>query len=175
MCSSIYTRSNVHHFLCSYLPRGEDRSRADEVGIEGAASAHQSVRADLAGLGAPPVPVRDGEVEISRQLPDLILPVEQVDAVPRQERRRLVGEVDVRPHVPRPPQEGVPGHVVVHPDEQVVGVDVGEHGVLTVFAHLLPCCRGDHIVRADGVLGQVEVGDELLLLGGGQGHDVPSH
>lgn len=150
-----------------YLPRGEDRSRADEVGIEGAPSAHQAVGAHLAGLGAPPVPVRDGEVEISRQLPDLVLPVEQVDAVPWQEGRRLVGEVDVRPNVARPPQQGIPGHVVVHPHEEVIGVDVGEHGVLSVLAHLAPPRCGDHVVPADGVLGQVEVGDELLLLGGG--------
>lgn len=159
----------------SYLPWREDWSRADEVRIEEAASTHQSVGAHLTGLGVPPVPVRDGEVEISRHLPDLVLPVEQEDAVPRQKSWRFVGEVDVSPHISSPSQEGIPGHVVVHPHKQVIGVDVREHGVLTIFTHLCSCCCGDHIVTADGVLGQVEIRDEPLLLSVRQGQDVPAH
>lgn len=161
-------------YTLPHLPWREDRSRTDEVGIVGTLSTHQSIGAHLTGLGVPPVPVRKGEVKIPRQLPDLVLPVEQEDSVPGQEACRLVSEVDVSPNVPRPPQEGVSGRVVVDPDEHVVGVDVREHGVLTVLAHLCSRCRGDDVVAADSVFGQVEIRGELLLLSRWHGQEVPA-
>lgn len=159
----------------SYLPWGEDRSRADEVGIEGVASAHESVGAHFTSLGISPVPVWDGKVKIPCNFPYLILPVKQEDSVPGQKCCRFMGKVNVSPDVPWPPQEGVSGDIVVYPDKQIVGVDVREHGVLTIFSHLCSCCCGDDIVRVDGVFSQVEVRDEFLLLCSWHGHDVPAH
>lgn len=166
---------NVTHGQHCYPPCREDWSRAEKVRIKGAASSHQSVRAHFTGLGIPPVPVWDGEVEISSQLPELILPVEEEDAVPRQKCRRFVSKVNVSPYVPWTSQQRVPGHVIMHPNKQVVGINVREHRPLPILPHLCSRGCGDHIVGTDGVLGQAEVRDEFLLLGCWQTEDVPPH
>lgn len=171
-----FAASSTHSSTrCLYRPRREDRSWADKVWIERAASSHQTVCAHFTFLGIPPVPVWDGEVGISGQLPNLILPVEEVNAVPRQKSRRFMSKVNVCPNVPWTSQERIPRHVIVHPNKQVVGVDVREHGPLPVLPHLCSCGCRDHVVGTSGVLGQVEVRDEFLLLGHRQREDVPPH
>ena len=85
---------------CAYPPGREDRAGTEEAGILGAPVPHQIVRAHVTAPGIPPVPVRDGEAHVSGQLPDLVLPVQQVDAVPGEERRRPVRKVHIGPHVP---------------------------------------------------------------------------
>lgn len=171
-CTDTHTHTHGHH---CYPPCREDWSRADKVWIRGAASSHQSIRAHFTGLGIPPVPVWDGEVEISGQFPDLVLPVKEVDAVPWQKCCRFVSKVNVRPYIPWTSQERIPGHIIMHPNKQVIGVNVREHWPLPILPHLCSCGCRDHIVCTYGVLGQVEVRDEFLLLSCWQSENVPPH
>lgn len=159
-------------FVLLYPPRREDGAGAQQTGVLGSAASHQLVRAHVAALRVPPVPVGDGEARIPAEHADLALPVQQVDAVPRQEARSPVSEVHVGPHVPRPAEQRVPGHVVVHPHEHVVHGHVGEHRRGAV-AHLAVGARGHDVVPAGGLLGQVQVGHQPRPLGPGQVQNVP--
>lgn len=95
------TKQKEELLECVYPPRREDRAWTEKTGVLGAPVPHQLVRAHITALGIPPVPVRDGEAAVSGQLPNFMLPVQQIYAVPREKRRGPVGKVHIGPHVPR--------------------------------------------------------------------------
>lgn len=61
----------------------------------------------------------------------------------------------------------------MHPHKEIIHVDVSEHEVGAVV-HLSICAGGNDIVLAGGVLCQVKVGKELVLLTVGELEDVSS-
>lgn len=155
-----------------YRPRREDGAWAEQTGVMRAPVPHQLVCAHVTSLGISPVPVRDGEAHVSGQLPDLMLPVQQVHTVPWEEPRRPVGKVHIGPHIPRAAEQRVTGHVVMHPHKHIIRRHISKHRVGAVF-HLL-VGPGDHyIVPADRLLDQVQVRNKPGLLGPGQVQYVP--
>lgn len=84
-----------------------------------------------------------------------------------------MGKVNIPPHAGAT-QQSVPRDIIVHPNKEVVDVDVLEHGSRAVV-HLGIRARRDDKVLAGGVLGQVEVGKELVLFSGAELEDVSSH
>ncbi|KAG8545495.1 hypothetical protein GDO81_020750 [Engystomops pustulosus] len=98
-----------------------------------------------------------------------MFPMKQEEPVPGQESWSFMGKVNISPHEVTS-YEGVPGGVIVQPDKQVIHSYICKKWVRAIV-HLFVGPGGDDVLCADGPLGQIEVGNELVLLCGGHPED----
>lgn len=156
----------------TYLPGGEEGSWAEEDVAGRVCTPKKLIGAEVTLLGISPVPKGNSKIIIPCHLLDFPLPKQQKEPVPRQKAWGLMGKVYVGPHTTIF-QESISGGVVMQPHKQIVDIDICEHRIGAIV-HLLVSSGGNNVVWADGTLGQVEVGDELVLLSCGHPEDLLS-
>lgn len=84
-----------------------------------------------------------------------------------------MSKVYVLPHN-FPFKESIPGGVVMQPHEEVINTDIGKERVRAIV-HLLVRAGSNDKLLAGGVLGQVEIGNELVFLCRGQLEELLSN
>lgn len=157
----------------TYLPGGEEGSWAEEGVASRVCTPKELINAEVTLLGISPVPEGNSKTIIPGHLLDFPFPKQQEEPMPRQKARSLMGKVYVGPHTTIF-QESIPGGVVMQPHKQIVAIDICEHRIGAIV-HLLVSAGGNNIVWAGGTLGQVEVGDKLVLLSRGHPEDLLSY